>query len=371
LNEPHIKAFQFIEGGARYGAAVSIMNIAAGMRRCDVDVEFGVFAGRPLGSVLRERDFPVHEIRANRRFDTRAIGSLMKLFRARRYDIVHTHLSRATVNGSIAARLTKTPVVATVHGMNKKYTYLLANHIMTVSEAARKHLLDQGLPDSRITAVYNCITLDAFNNPPAPGDGKQAYGFGPDDIVIGTISRAHHQKGIDVAVATVAELRSRGINGKYLFIGDGPHMAEFKSLAAKLGLQDHAKFPGFSENVVRSLSAMDVFLFPTEREAFGISLLEAMAARVPIVASAVDGVPEVLDQGSGLLIQNRTPTAFADATQQLLDDPDLRQRTVANARERVETVFSVERTARAVEHVYRIAIRQADISPRRRYHDVL
>ncbi len=371
MKERQLRAFQFIEGGARYGAAVSIMNIAEGMRQCDVDVEFGVFAGRPLGEVLREHQFTVHEIPANHRFDFRGVRALIKLFRTKRYDVVHTHLSRATVNGLIASRLTRTPIVATVHGMNRKYTYMLTDHIMTVSEAAKRHLMNQGVADERITPVYNCIQLEQFRDRPAKTAAKAAFGFDPMTHVVGTISRAHSQKGIDVAIGSVAELRKRGIDAKYLFIGDGPHLADFKSLAADLGIAEHVQFPGFSSDIVEALSAMDVFMFPTHREAFGISLLEAMAAEVPSVASAVDGVPEVLDEGSGLLLEVRTPSAFAHAAQRLIDDPNLRTEIARNARIRVETVFSVESTAQAVERVYRQVVRQAEPNPRRNYRDVL
>jgi len=295
LKERKLRAFQFIEGGARYGAAVSIMNIAEGMRQGDVEVEFGVFAGRPLGAVLREHDFTVHEIPANHRFDMRGVRALVKLFRAKRFDVVHTHLSRATVNGLIASRLTRTPIVATVHGMNRKYTYMLADHIMTVSEAAKRHLMNQGVDEEKITPVYNCIQLEPFASRPSKPEAKAAFDYSPQSFVVGTISRAHRQKGIDVAIGAVAELRKRGIDAKYLFVGDGPHLAEFKALSDELQISEHARFTGFSASVVAALSAMDVFMFPTHREAFGISLLEAMAAEVPTVASAVDGVPEVLD----------------------------------------------------------------------------
>lgn len=332
------------------------MNIAAGMRHCDVDVEFGVFAGRPLGPLLRERGFTVHEIPANRRIDFKGISHLMKLIRTHRFDIVHTHLSRATVNGTLAARLTRTPVASTVHGMNKKYTYMLADHIMTVSEAAKQHLVKQGVLASRITAVYNCISLDSFANSPSPSEAKRSYGFGESAVVLGTISRAHRQKGIDVAIGAVAELRKQGLDAKYLFIGDGPHMEDFRVQVRELGLDEHVMFPGFTDDIGQALAAMDVFLFPTLREAFGISLLEAMAARVPIVASAVDGVVEVLDQDSGILLSDGTASAFAGAAKTLLEDRALRDRTIANARSRVETVFSVEATASAVEQVYRKAI---------------
>jgi glycosyltransferase involved in cell wall biosynthesis len=371
LSEPRIKAFQFIEGGARYGAAVSVINIAEGMRASDVDVEFGVFAGRPLGDVLRERGFTVHEIPANRRFDRKAISRLMKLFRESRYDVVHTHLSRATVNGTIAARLTGTPVVATVHGMNHKYTYLLANHVMTVSEAAKQHLVKQGLSASRVTAVYNCIRLDAYDNPLQMADAKWSVGFESDAVVIGTVSRAHLGKGIDVAIEAVGELRRRGIDAKYLFVGDGPHLQEFKDLSVRLGLEEHVRFPGFFDNVSDALAAMDIFMFPTHREAFGISLLEAMAARVPVIASAIDGVPEVLAEGSGILLSDRTGLAFAAAAEEILTDRQTRERMIAKARLRVETVFSVEETAEAVERVYRLVVRQGESNRRRRYRDVL
>lgn len=365
MSEGQIKAFQFIEGGARYGAAVSIMNIAEGMRRCNVNVDFGVFAGRPLGEVLRERGFRVHDINANKRYDFKAIRQLVKLFKAERYDVIHTHLSKATINGAIAARLARVPVVSTVHGMNKKYTYMMSTHIMTVSEAAKQYLVNQGVPSSRVTAVYNCIPMDSFERLPNGDAAKASFGFEPGSVVLGTVSRAHQQKGIEIAIEAVSELRKRNYDAKYLFLGDGPHLDQFKALVESLGLSEHVRFPGFTDDIGVPLAAMDVFLFPTFREAFGISLLEAMAARVPIVASNVDGVPEVLAEGSGVLVDERTPKAFADATETLLSNAATRQSVINRARRRVETVFSVEETAKSVEQVYRRAIREGATSLRR------
>lgn len=363
MSQRPLRALQFIEGGARYGAAVSIMNIAAGMKQCDVDVEFGIFAGRPLGEVLREREFTVHEVAANGRFDVRGVASLVKLIRARKFDVIHTHLSRATINGTFASRLTRTPLVSTVHGMNRKFTYMFANHIMTVSEAAKQHLVAQGIPASRVTAVYNCIRLEPFANRPSNSDAKIALGFDPVSFVVGTVSRAHHQKGIGSAIDAVAELRRRGMDAKYLFVGDGPHIAEFKEQAVRLGIADHVRFTGYAADIVQPLAAMDVFMFPTHREAFGISLLEAMACEVPIVASGVDGVPEVLADDSGILVDSRDAVVLANAAQALVDDAGRRSILIRNARARVEDVFSVERTARSVEHVYRLVARQAELKP--------
>ncbi|MFI5387355.1 MAG: glycosyltransferase family 4 protein [Fimbriimonadales bacterium] len=371
LTERPLKVFQFIEGGARYGAAVSVMNIAEGLRQHGIDLEFGIFAGRPLGDVIWERGFVLREVPANHRYDFRGIRHLIHLFREQHYDVVHTHLSRATINGSIAARITRTPVVATVHGMNRKYTYMLANHIMTVSEAAKRHLVKQGIRESRVTPVYNSINTEPFDHRPSPAEAKAAFGFEQEDTVIGTISRAHYDKGIDLALRAVEEIRWRGMNAKYLFVGDGPHLVQFRNLAVELGIAAHVRFPGFSQRIVEALAAMDVFMFPTQREAFGISLLEAMAAEVPVVASMVDGVNEVLDDDSGILLSDRTPSAFATAAQTLLTDSCLREDVVRNARNRVDSCFSLERTARDVEKVYRLVVRQAALHPRARCPDVL
>lgn len=370
MSERPVRAFQFIEGGARYGAAVSVMNIAEGMRQTNVEVEFGVFKNRPLGDALREHGFKVHEIEAERRFDIGAIRQLMKLFASERYDIVHTHLSRATVNGTFAARLARVPVVSTIHGMNRKYTYTLANHIMTVSEAAKRHLVSQGVPASRVTAVYNCLPLEPFADMPDSESAKASYGFSKRQVVLGTISRAHEQKGIDVAIGAIPVLRSRGIDAKYLFVGDGPHLGKFREQVAKLGIEEHVSFPGFSDDVASTLAAMDYFLFPTHKEAFGISLLEAMAARVPVIASDVGGVPEVIAEGSGILVHDGTPEAYANAVVSLLDKPQQREEIIRAARRRVETVFSPERTAASVEQVYRLTIRQAELAPKRRFREV-
>src|SRR5258707_12929152 len=117
---------------------------------------------------------------------------------------------------------------------------MYANHIMTVSEETKRHLMNQGVPEERITAVYNCIQLEPYASRPTKTVAKESFGFLPSSVVVGTIARAHQGKGIDVAIGAVAELRKRGVDAKYLFFGDGPHLNDFRALAAELDLAAHA-----------------------------------------------------------------------------------------------------------------------------------
>lgn len=345
-------ALQLIEGDGRYGAVSSVINAARALQKWGLDVEYGVFAGRSLAPLMRELGFKVREIPARRKVDFKGIAALVRLLRTGEFGVLHTHMSKATTNGSIAGRLARVPVVSTVHGLNKKYTYQLANHLITVSDAGKKFLVDQGMPVDRITTVYNCIDLDVYRQVTCSECAKRELGLDPARPVIGTVARAHQLKGVDTALQVVAQVRKRGIDADYLFVGAGKHLDEFKQQAIDLGIASNCHFVGFVPDVTKHLAAMDLFLFPTRREAFGISLLEAMATGVPVVASAVDGVPEVLGADGGIAISEPTIESLTGACALLLGNEDRRDKLIAGARSRVERLFSGELTAKGIGAVY-------------------
>lgn len=347
-----MKVLQFVEGGTRYGAAVSIRNLVLGLRDRGVDLHFCAFEGRPLATEMRDLGLSVTEIEVGSKFDPRAIKNLRRLFAAERIDLVHTHLSSATLIGSIASRLSRVPVVSTVHGMNRRWTYSFSNRIITVSKAAKEHLVAQGVRASKISVVYNGIPVPDSADLICKESARAGLGIASGVPVFGTVSRASLNKGIQYALQATRELVATHPNVQYLFVGEGKHLADFKLEAERLGIQSQVQFLGFQEDVFGSLRAMDVFVLPSLAEAMGISIVEAMAAERPVVATTVGGIPEVVTSETGTLVPPRDATAIATACRAMFDDPVGRESFGKNARLRVEKLFTVPVSAEAVEAVY-------------------
>jgi glycosyltransferase involved in cell wall biosynthesis len=354
-----LNILQFVKGSERYGASVSIRNLCGELKRRGHEVALLVFKGRSLGPEIEGLGVRKIEIDAYRKFDLRAIKRLAALFKAEGADIVHTHLSAATLTGTLAARMARVPVVSTVHGMNKRWTYSFADHLIAVSEAGRQNLIHQGISPKQVSVAYNGIPI-----PPLPHDKerrlfRESLGIPPDACVLGSVSRADYGKGIQDGISALAMLRRRYPNLHYLIAGEGEYLAQLKLQSKALGVGDLVHFLGFRDDVLPVLSAIDVFVFPSLKEAMGISIVEAMAAGVPIVGTNIGGIPEVVDEGSGVLVPPQSPCDIADGCSKLIEEPRRRHSMGMHARQRAESKFSLTASAIAVEAVYRQVLKLA------------
>jgi glycosyltransferase involved in cell wall biosynthesis len=137
-----------------------------------------------------------------------------------------------------------------------------------------------------------------------------------------------------------------------MVVGDGDGLEACRALARELGIGDQVRFEGYKTNVPLYLAAMDLFLFPSHKEAMGIALVEAMALSLPCIAANVDGIPEVLTESSGVLVPVREPEAIASQARKLLASPPRMSAMGQAARSRVEEVFSAAAMERNTERVY-------------------
>jgi glycosyltransferase involved in cell wall biosynthesis len=171
--------------------------------------------------------------------------------------------------------------------------------------------------------------------------------------MLGTVSRITPMKGVEYALHAVAKLADTHPGLRYLVVGDGDALEACQALARQLGITDRVIFAGYREEVGRYLAAMDLFLFPSLKEAMGIALVEAMALGLPIVATDVGGIPEVIDTSCGIMVKPRSAEALADATAELLAAPDRMSALGRRALERQRTMFSPETMERDTEKIYR------------------
>jgi glycosyltransferase involved in cell wall biosynthesis len=280
-------------------------------------------------------------------------------------DIVHTHLGSAGFLGSLAARSLRVPSVASIHAISQpsdlRSRGLLklgaaarrhgAARIITVSEAARQAYLARGWdsPD-RVVAIHNGI--DAVPEPGAGAAVRRELRLDGDAVVLGMFSALRAEKGHDVAIGAFGLLRTRFPKLRMVIAGDGPMRAELSRLVQPLG--DAIVMTGPRFDVMRLLDATDVYLQPSHADAFPTTLLEAMAASVPVVATDVGGIPEiVVNDRTGVLI-NAPPTAekLAEAIGALLDDPRRRRDLAVAGRRRYEDRFTADPWVRRTRALY-------------------
>ncbi|MER3496005.1 MAG: hypothetical protein C4320_03865 [Armatimonadota bacterium] len=274
---------------------------------------------------------------------------MARYFRARRFDVVHTHLSTSSVNGCFAARLARVPCVATVHGMSGKLSFLAANRLIAVSNGVRDHLVAQGIDGRKIRVIYN--GLEGPGVRPDPVKAREVFGFDPSETVIGTVARAVTVKGYEDLLKAFALIPVKLPLARFLCVGDGEELADFQAQAHALGLGKRIVWTGYRADVWPALAAMDLFLFASHKEAMGIAVVEAMLAGLPVVSTNVGGLAEVL-LGAGVLVPPHSPEALAEGALNLLEAPARMEKMRKNGCHRAETVFSVPAMRDATLQVY-------------------
>jgi glycosyltransferase involved in cell wall biosynthesis len=334
-----------------YGAAQALMSLAKAQRSAGKDVRFLAFAGKKFGGEVRSHGFDVDEVRVRSKGDLLAVVRISKLIRQRQIDIVHTHLSTSSVVGGLAARLVRVPCVSTVHGMSGKMSFFPADHLIAVSQGVKQHLQAQGVPAERISVVYN--GLDTAFCPLPREEARRRLGIRSEIPIVGTVSRITGLKGIDDGLRAFARLREDFQGMRYMVVGEGDALEGCRELSKSLGITDSVDFVGYRTDVATYLSAMDLFLFPSLKEAMGIALIEAMACSLPIVTTNVGGIPEVVTPDAGILVGPRQPDALAFASRELLDDPARALELSSAAKRRSDRLFTAKAMEIGTDVVYR------------------
>jgi glycosyltransferase involved in cell wall biosynthesis len=291
----------------------------------------------------------------------KAIG-LARLLRTERPAIFHATQSwplaaKWALAAAVAARV---PSVATVQLIpeftleRSSYWQLRAlaagvGRYVGVSRDVARELVERfRYPPSKVTVGYNAVRLERFGEPAPPGLREQ-IGGSPERPLVLTPARLDEQKGLPFLLRAAAGLP--GVD--FVLAGEGPERASLEALAAELGVAGRIHFLGYRGDIPQLLAACDVFALPSLYEGSSLAVLEAMAARRPVVSSAIGGTDELIDDGSdGLLVEPGDAEALAAALRRLLDDPGLRDSLAARARERVERDFTPAAMVRRAEAIY-------------------
>jgi glycosyltransferase involved in cell wall biosynthesis len=304
--------------------------------------------------------------------DLAAVWRLAVTLRRSRADVVHTHSSKAGILGRIAARLAGVRcVVHTVHGWSfnaeqSRFTRALyvalerlaarvTDRLVVVSESDRRkgaaHRI--GRPE-RYRLLRSGIDAGLYRAPTRPRERvREELGFGGGDIVVGTLACLKPQKAPLDFIETARTALAIDRRMRFFIAGDGPERAAVEARIAAAGLGDAVKLLGWRRDVPDLLHAMDIFLLTSRFEGLPRAVLQAMAAGVAVVATEVDGTPEVVHDGeTGLLVPPACPEIAARRVVELGGDPALRERLSVRARALLGAEFDLERMVRALERDY-------------------
>ena len=291
----------------------------------------------------------------------RCIPAVSHLIRQTNVDIVHARSRVPGWIGYAAARRTERPFITTCHGF---YSPHLASRVMTwgrtvivPSHALGRYLIDQfGAPAERLRMIPRGVDLEAFGFRGV--EAARSPGT-PRAWRIGIVGRLTPIKGHDVAIRALQQLKQSGVRATLCIFGDAPSdkpalRHELEALAASLDVTEAVQWFGTQQDIPRCLAEMDVAIVPSRYpESFGRSVIEAQAIGVPVVASKLGGLAEVIDDGrTGRLVPPEDPRALAEAIGQLLRDEALRERLVVAARAEVESRYSLTQMVESTLEVY-------------------
>ena len=322
--------------------------------------------------------------------DLRTILRLARLIRSERPTILHTHTAKAGAVGRIAALLAgdaRPPVIVhTFHGhvlrgyfnpaltaafrLLEQLLARVATKLVAVSPEVRDDLVALGVaPAAKFAVVRLGIELDERVDYDEEGRKatRRLLGIPPDAFVVGWIGRMTAVKRTDDIARTLQALVERGVDGYLCLVGDGPDRTRLERRMHELGVAKRCLFVGYQENVARFYDAMDVLLLTSVNEGTPVSVIEALAAGRPVVATRVGGVSDVVRDGvDGFLAEVADVESLAARLAELAGDPELRTRMGNAGRAHVVDRYAVERLVDDIDRLYRSLLpgRPADVPAR-------
>lgn len=271
--------------------------------------------------------------------------------RRRAPDVVHVH-SGVWLKAARAARRAGVPgLVHTAHGLLdrepvyapwlKRRAAAVTDRIVVVSPPLRDHFVKRvGIPAHRVEVIENGVDTDVFRPKPRDGALRFAWGLGPDDLVIGIVARFAPVKNHALLIGAFGTLAEAIPTARLVLVGDGPLRSELEAQVDAAGLESRVVFAGLHKEVDRVYRAFDLFVLPSLAEGTSMSILEAMATGLCVVATDVGGNTTLLSDGHGLLVPSGDPVLLSQALERAAGDPDFRRRVGVRARRRVEERFS-------------------------------
>jgi glycosyltransferase involved in cell wall biosynthesis len=325
----------------------------------------------PLASRIRKLGIPVHLIRyyglrlpnALRYFQT--LWSLRKAVAISKPDVIHLNHQWLAEYAVMAGWMSRCPVVCHLRGVleDERAPYLgwltRANAVVCCSHATERSALRHGVPAANVHLVYDGIDLEMFAQAGPGGSLRKMLAISHSTRLVGFVSRVAREKGIEEFIHAARMILLADPEVHFVVVGDdgcqGTYLEGVRQQVERLGLDGAIHFIGFRDDIPAILRDLDVFVLPTWNEAFPNSILEALACGVPVVATSVGGIPEIITDGeNGFLVPKQDTFALAEKIRHVLDlTLTERMRISAAGQARVRSQFTIENQVRRLGALYR------------------
>jgi glycosyltransferase involved in cell wall biosynthesis len=302
-------------------------------------------------------------------------NSLTRHFAALGCDVVHLH-NGVWAKAALACRSARVPaIISTMHGFinnerwfNEPLRWWGARHsdvIVAVSGPLQRHLVERTrIPGPKVTVLGNGIDTDRFAPGPRSGALRSRFGIAPDVPVLGCVARLDPIKNHSMLLATLERVLAFFPETRLVLVGDGPLRETLQAQVTGMGLTRSVIFAGVFPDPAPLYRDLDAFVLASLSEGTSISILEALASGIPVVATGVGGTPDLLEGGAcGLLIPSGDAVAMADAVNGILRDRNLRSQLAASGRARAVACFSHSSMVASYEDLYRSVLRKRMTAP--------
>jgi glycosyltransferase involved in cell wall biosynthesis len=365
-----MKILHLISSSGILGAERVLLELAEHSKRAGLKVTIGVFENSQnpnmeLANYGKEQGFDVQVFPCNGRFDKKTIRMIKDYIDKAGVQILHSHNYKSNFYAWRALSNNNIRWVVTKHGRRYGPKLLLynfldgfivrhADRVIAVSKEIGRKARLAGIAQEKILLIENGLNLERFTTNTSPEAIKESLGIKKEALVVGTIGALTKEKGHQYLLRAALKVIRICPEAIFLLVGDGIERPSLEKTASSLGIKDSVIFAGMRKDVPEILSILNAFVLPSLNEGLPMALLEAQGAQIPVVATRVGAIPDVLQNGvTGILIPPKDPQAIAEAIIMILSDKKLASGIAKKGFERVRDNFSSEKMASKYLSIYR------------------
>lgn len=379
MNSKPIRVLLFSNGTVRAGIEEHMLQLLNGFDRRLITPYFACTPqlAELIKSDIRP-DVGVFPMSIDRLTDFGGMAKLARVLRQHDIQVLHSHAFRASLFASPIGRLCRVPVVLeTSHGREvwrkgwikshffvDRFAARFVDYVISVSSATARYLVEEkGLPANKMVVIRGTANLKPFDpSRPAPEGLKQSLGFSENDPVLLVLARLEPQKGHRVLLEAMPLILQQHPNARLVCVGDGALRPELEGFVAANGLASSVRFVGRQTDIGKWLALADLTVLPSLWEGLPLAVIESLAAGKPVVATAVDGTPEVIVDGkTGFTVPAADPVRLADAVNRTLHDPIRAREMAESGREWVLREFDVQKMVQSTQQLYLRALEQKSL----------
>lgn len=366
-----MKILHVISSGGFFGAENVLLNLAESFEKKGNEVIVCAFNDlrNPHTEIVdkaKSMGLMTITLDSKGRFDFSLIKKLQDVLIGNNIDIIHTHNYKSNIIGALAVKKLNIPIVSTAHGFTDATTrisvyelldrFFLKHYFNGVAVMSQKMLprIDENkkkvIPNG--INVFNYKTYSEMRN-----QVRNKYHINNDEFLVGTIGRLSKEKNQAYLLKAICKVIEKNSNVKVLVVGDGPQLGHLRKTAEKLGLADRIVFTGIIKDIIPVYQALDIFVLPSLTEGVPMTILEAMASKVPVIATNVGGVPDIIkSEEIGVLCDVNHIEQLSDAIAVLINDNAKREFLKNYAWNYVNDHYSLEKMYEAYDELYKKAM---------------